>query len=168
MNTTILNLQWSTSFLPSSVEVYPVMGADRHWRLTCLRLAWMRFALWWTAGARAERKTKTLPQAQTPEERQRRLYPDRKHGVQSEHRMAAGTIGVWSVQSVTLEGKGALLSTKLLPVLAPFVTLQTSLLTYKIPNVFSEGAKSNFGVIILKIPYKQKSVDIFLPLGKLA
>lgn len=143
------------------------MRADGQWRLTCLRLAWLRFSLWWTGGARAERRAKNLPQAQTPEDRQRKLHPDRKHGVHSEHPMAASTIRVWSIQSVALEGKGVLLSTKLLPVLAPFVTLQTSLLTDKIPNVFSEGAKSNCRVIILKIPYKQEINRLVFAFGKI-
>lgn len=63
--------------------------------------------------------------------------------------------------------KERLFLTKLLPVLAPLVTLKILLLTDNNPNVFSAGAKSNFRVIILKISYKQKSIDVFLPLGKL-
>lgn len=104
MNTTILNLQWTPSF--SAIQCWSLSSHGCRQTLTCLRLAWIRFALWWTGGARAERKAETLPKAQTPEESVRRLYPDRKRRVQGEHRMAASTIRVWSVQSIALEGKG--------------------------------------------------------------
>lgn len=165
MNIAILKLQSSTCF--STIGRWSVSGVLRG-RLTCLRRAWMWVVLRWTAGARAERKVKTLPPAGIPEERQKRLYPDRKHGAQRNHRMAASASGVWSGQSVAPEGKGALVSTTSLPVLAPFGTLKTWLLTDNNPDVFTAAAKSNFRAIMLKISSKQKSINVFLPLGKLA
>lgn len=82
-------------FLLSSVGADPlVRAADK--TLTSLRVAWMPVTARRTGGARAERKAKTSPQAQIPEERQRGLYPDRKRRVQSKHRMPA---------SVTCEGR---------------------------------------------------------------
>lgn len=165
MNRAKLKLQSSTCF--STTGRWSVSSVLRG-RPTCLRRAWMWVVLRWTPGARAERKVGTLPPAGIPEDRQKRLYPDRKHGAQRNHRMAASTSRVWSGQSVAPEGKGALVSTTLLPVLAPFGTLKAWLLADNDPDVLTAAAKSNFRAITLKISYKQKSIDAFLPLGKLA